>query len=191
MRSSPDMEAVAWSLPDFGAARQPAIPQVDPLEEAWARGYGDATAAGEAALADERRRWEGAFAVARKSFDETIAAMRTEQVLALHTLSLTVARHLIEREYSGDPALVESLVRKALDIAPIGGQVTVRLNPGDLHALQELGGLDRFSGDAMELRWVGDVELGHGGCVVEGPTSIVDGRLDRVLLDLYEQMSHA
>ncbi len=191
MRSSPDLQAVAWSLPDFGVARQPEAPRVDPLEEAWTRGYGDATAAGEAALADERRRWEGALASARKGFEETIAAIRAEQVVALHTLSLTVARHLIEREYSGDPALVDSLVRTALDIAPIGGQVTVRLNPGDLHALQELGSLDRFSsGDAMELRWIGDPELGHGGCVVEGPTSIVDGRLDRVLLDLYERISH-
>ncbi len=191
MRSSPDVQAMAWTLPDFGTDREPEAPQVDPLEEAWARGYGEGTASGEAALADERRRWEGALVSVRRGFEDTIAAIRAEQMVALRALSLTVARHLTEREYAGDPALVDELVRRALDIAPIGGQITVRLNSGDLHALQELGGLDRFSGDAMDLRWAGDVELAHGSCVVEGPASIVDGRLDRVLLDLYEQMSHA
>lgn len=191
MQSSPDLQYRPWSLPDFGATARAGTPAVDPIEEAWTRGYGEATAAGEMAILEERRRWEDALATARRGFDEALAALRAEHVVAVRALALTVARHLTEREYAGDPALVESLVRRAIELAPIGGQLTVRIGPASLHALQELGNLDRFSGDVMEIRWVGDAELTPGGCVVEGPTSIVDGRLDRVLLDLYEQLAHA
>lgn len=127
---------------------------------------------------------------AMRALEDAAAGLRTDLASTVHTLSLAIARHLLDREFAADPEQVHRLVAKALTLAPVSGSVTVRLHPEDLAALQAIGGLSDLTPGAVDLRWAGDASLVRGGCVVEAPTSIIDGRIDRALLDLYERLGH-
>jgi len=153
---------------------------------AWLEGHA-------AAMAE--RDSEGAAAVAAcqaavHGMHETVMQLRAQVTSTVHALSVAIARHLVERELAQDPAAVQHLISKALTLAPMSGAVTVRLHPADLVALQALGALPEVPGIGVDLRWVPDDTVLRGGCLVESPTAIVDGRIDRALLDIYEQISH-
>ena len=42
-----------------------------------------------------------------------------------------------------------------------------------------------------EVRWIPDASIGRGGCVVEGPERIVDGRLESALERVYRRITDA
>jgi flagellar biosynthesis/type III secretory pathway protein FliH len=91
---------------------------------------------------------------------------------------------------SQDPTLLHELVKRALALTPMNGSVTVRMHPDDLAALTAAGGLKDVPDTGIEIRWLADRDISRGGCLVDGPHGIVDGRIDRALLDIYEQLSH-
>ena len=94
----------------------------------------------------------------------------------------------MQRELDADPTILKDLVDKALTATPLAGAVTVRMHPADLAALGDLSSFQAPEGASFELTWVGDPQLMRGGCVVETPASVVDGRVDEALLDLYERL---
>ncbi|MEO6778102.1 MAG: FliH/SctL family protein, partial [Gemmatimonadaceae bacterium] len=113
----------------------------------------------------------------------------TENVTAL---ALTVARHIVGRELSSDATAVADLVKRALAEFPIDQPMRVRINPDDLSMLS-LPSAD--GGDALpiapnrDVRWLADLRIQPGGCVVEGRERIVDGRIDTALERLYRKLS--
>jgi len=106
----------------------------------------------------------------------------------LPALALAVARHLVQREVMVDPSVMHDLVERALALTPLSGPVTVRLHPADLDALGDVTAFASSSGATLELKWVGDATILRGGCTVETAASVVDGRVDQALLDLYERL---
>ncbi len=184
-----------WLPPDL---RMVAVPGVDgqvpsgptPEEAAYARGWMEGQAAFAETSGRELDATIGACRAAMRALEDASSGLRTELASTVHTLSLAIARHLLDREFAADPEQIHRLVTKALTLAPVSGSVTVRLHPDDLAALQAIGGLDELTPTAVDLRWIGDATLVRGGCVVEAPTSIIDGRIDRALLDLYERLGH-
>ncbi len=197
-KSSPDARpagVLAWQPPDLrhvGTApvggSVPAGPT--PEEAAYQRGYAE----GQMAYAEAREHelgevMAGARAAVR-ALETAAEALRGQVATTVHALAVAIARHLVERELTQDPAGVQLLVGKALALAPMSGPVVVRLNPLDLSALQEIGGTAALATDAVELRWTGDATLSRGSCLVETASSVIDGRVDRALLDLYERLGH-
>ena len=67
---------------------------------------------------------------------------------------------------------VRALVHEAAQHAAGAQQVTVRLHPADLAALQAAGGLD------MAAQWAADKSIELGGCVVETDGGTLDARLE-------------
>ena len=101
----------------------------------------------------------------------------------LVALAVGIARRILERELSDDPSRFEVMARKAVAAFPAGESLKIRLHPRDLasltaHASAEPGG-DLVGRRAV--RWIADEEVVPGGCVVEGPDKIVDGRVDEAL----------
>lgn len=104
----------------------------------------------------------------------------------LLSLAMAAARHIIEREVRQDPEVVTSLVRRALTAFPPDQRIRVRVNPDDLSAFSVGGpGARAMVPQGREVEWIADTDIGVGGCMVEGPESVLDGRVDAALERLY------
>jgi len=145
-------------------------------EEGEAARLRHALFAAEAALDEVRQgemRWTG-------SIEENICA-----------LAVAVARQVIGRELQCDADTVVELVRGALREFPVDQPIRIRVNPGDLLAMQALAedGTPTVARD-RDARWLPDPLIGAGGCVVEGRERIVDGRVDTALERIYRRLTY-
>lgn len=189
-------DAIApWHPPDLrtvaGSGRRGDVAPAGPTPEeaAYQRGVeaGQAAAAAAHALAAEEART--ALAAAVTALERTAQGLQARFTESVNALAVGIAWHLAEREFTADPAHMQQLVARALVLAPLAGPVTLRLHPDDLAALHRLPGVLDAVPATVELRWTADPSVGRGGCLLEGPASVVDGRLDRALLDIYERLS--
>lgn len=170
----------------IGGASPAPTAEEDACRAAWLDGHAAAMAVRDDALAEA----VAACQAAVRGINDTANQLRGQVAATVQALAVAIARHLLEREVTADPTLMQKLVTRALAIAPMNGAVTVRMHPADLVALRALGALPDAPAAGIELRWAGDEAISRGSCVIESPTAIVDGRIDRALLDIYEQISH-
>lgn len=202
MTSSPDSARPAtataispWQPPDLrtvaaGDATEaaPAGPTVE--EAAYQRGVVDARAAAAVEQATALEEARSATAAASTALERVAAALQARFTESVQALAIGIAWHLVERELTTDPSHLRQLVARALVLAPLGGPVTVRLHPEDFRQLRELPGVLEAVPPTVDVRWTADQAVRRGGCLLEGPVSVVDGRLDRALLDIYERLSN-
>jgi flagellar assembly protein FliH len=146
-------------------------------EEAEGARLRSAVAAAEKALADIRdteSQWTGAV-------EDNIAA-----------LAVAVARQILDREVRGSTAAFGELVRRALAEFPVDEPVRIRLHPSDLATISTLpvpGDEPLRVTGGREAAWVADVVIEPGGCLIEGRTRIIDGRVDTALERLYRSLT--
>jgi flagellar assembly protein FliH len=76
------------------------------------------------------------------------------------------------------PDGIRVLVHEAAAHAAGAQQVTVRLHPGDLAALQAAGGMDGALASGASVQWAADKSIELGGCVVETDGGTLDARLE-------------
>jgi flagellar assembly protein FliH len=184
----------SWRPPELGHGAHAAVGDVpdtaldDARRAGWMEGHSAAMA--ERAVAAEET--AGVARAAALALRQTADQLRGQVASTVHALAVAIAQHLLERELSQDPAALRVLLNRALMLAPMSGTVVVRLHPDDLAALQTIGGLEppAIESNGADLRWIGDVTVTRGSCMVEGPNAIIDGRIDRALLDIYERISH-
>jgi flagellar biosynthesis/type III secretory pathway protein FliH len=158
----------------------------DELDEAYRRGFREGEAQGlERALRelDPSRQAAENAANQLSTLREDLTSRTQESVLAL---ALAVARRVMEQEIQAKPEYVAELVEKALGHFPLDQKVRVRINPKDLAFLTGEA-LDQMPGEKVsrEVRWTPDETVAPGGCIVEGPEHVVDGRLDSALERIY------
>jgi flagellar biosynthesis/type III secretory pathway protein FliH len=182
-----------WPLPELhqpaAAVATPVVVQGPDLEQvAYQRGV----EAGRAAAMEEANRTLKRAAGLLVSTAEALDAARLGVVRQLedsvYMLSLAVARHLIQREVGADPTIVRDLVHKGLEAFPVGSRVEIHLHPDDLAALRSQVELPGSDGRAAEIMWAADPAIERGGCTLETPHRVVDGRIDLALSDLYSRM---
>lgn len=121
---------------------------------------------------------------AQEAYDSILAQMREQIAQAQDQMAHTVlhmacelARQVVRRELSVDPnalkpALDEALAALINDTLP----VTVRLNPSDLERL------DAWESTATRTtppKFVADLKVSPGGCLVEAPGQTVDATLEK------------
>jgi flagellar biosynthesis/type III secretory pathway protein FliH len=182
-----------WPLPELHQA--PAVVATvvtpsgpDPEQVAQQRGY----ELGRAAAMEEANRTIKRAASLLVSTAEALDAARLGVVRELedsvYMLSLAVARHLIQREVSADPTVIRDLVHRGLEAFPVGSRVEIHLHPDDLAALRSQFELPGSDGRAAEILWAADAAIERGGCTLETPHRVVDGRIDLALSELYHRM---
>lgn len=171
------------TLPVIGESRGPTSE-----EEAWTRGH----AAGRAEATDEAnrtlKRAAGLLVSTAEALDAARLGVVRELEDAVYLLGLAIAKHLIQREVAADPAIVRDLVHRGLEAFPVGSRVEIHLHPEDLAALRSQFELPGRDGQANDLQWIPDPAVERGGCTLETPHRIVDGRVDLALGDLYHRM---
>jgi len=161
-------------------------------EEAYRQGRADGE---QAAHVRARREMETAVAATRRALQQIREARESwdERLEAnLVALATAIARHLLGRELTGDAQAVRALVQQALSAFPLDHAVRIRLNPSDLELLAPEGS-EPTAGDGAtdghQARWIADDAVSPGGCVVEGPDQIVDGRVGEALERIYWELT--
>lgn len=192
--------ASPWELVEIGpgGSSQGAAEDFDEireaeLEEAYRRGRAEGE---HAAHVRARHEVETALSAARGVLQQVRESRETwsqgleENLVALAT---AVARHVVQRELREDPETLQALVHEAVTSYPPDQPVRVRLHPDDLTLLASLGN-GKVPGDeahgGREARWIADADVVPGGCIVEGPDRIVDGRVDRALERIFRELTH-
>jgi flagellar assembly protein FliH len=182
----------AWPPPELPADRMPwPGPAAEPLFDAtYEQGFADGRRQGEA----EARRELGQAAAALLGAARELAARQAEfardRERNLQALALIVAQKLFEREVAADPAILQPLLSRALELLPEEEGIAIRLHPADLqHARAELERLEG-GGPAARLKWIADPGLGRGSFLLETPLRVIDGRTDTALRHLYERLHH-
>jgi len=179
-----------WS--ELGRALVPAPPRDDgalreaELDAAYRRGRAEGE---QSAQARARREVESALSAARsvvREVREVRAAWNRALEENLAALATAVAARLVQRELAADPAAQLEVVRHALASFPPRQEVRVHVHPSDLAALGPVGGDD----GERDVRWVADEAVAPGGCLLEGPERIVDGRLDEGLKRIWQELVH-
>ncbi len=181
-------ETVSW-LPELtnGAAPAAAAP-APPGQDYFLQGYADGLRDGTAAAADEVR-------VAVEALGKVAAVLQVsqeefahERERALTALALAVARKLVQRELEAEPATLQGLIARALEMLPLDTTLDVRLHPADLAALGERREALTPPGRGLTLQWLADPTLARGDFIVDSARRLVDGRLDAALQSLYERL---
>jgi len=183
----PDLRVVTQAVLDADQARE------EPSEEELAYERGVAEGGREARGAAEAE-WRAAIKVLATAAD----AVRTSRSRWLDTaeanlyaLATAVAHQVIDREVASEPELVLELVRRALDEIDAESPVSVRVHPLDLPLVQaRLGAAGgEAGGEQIEIAFAADASLSRGGCIVETPRRLVDGRIETALQALYVRLS--
>jgi flagellar biosynthesis/type III secretory pathway protein FliH len=156
-------------------------------ELAYERGLEEGRRAAMELANQNMRRAAGQLIAAAHALEASRDAFLADLEDSLRILALGIARQVIQREVTTDTGIVRDLVQRALEALPLGSQVEVHLNPEDLSVLHGQVGLPDASRTA-EIQWIPDAAIERGGCSVETPHRIVDGRIDLALQDLYQRM---
>jgi flagellar assembly protein FliH len=113
------------------------------------------------------------------------AAAREEDVAAL---GAALARILLEDELEERPEAFASRVRAALASFPPEETLRIRIHPRDLSSLAQFRPGDVPITGSRKVQWMPDDQVGRGGVIVEGPTRIVDGRVEPALARIYRTL---
>ena len=183
---------VLWPLPDLREQADEALGLADAAgpdaeERAYQRGLEDGQRRTREEGERELRAAHEAFAALSHALQQAHTAWSEALEGNLHALAVAVARHVIEEELKVEPEVVRGLVRRAVDLVEGPGPITVRVHPDDVAALAALQAA-AADDDRPALVLQPDPTIGRGGCVVETPSRLVDGRVETALLALYHRL---
>ncbi len=160
-------------------------------QDAYERGFNDGVEAGNRRAMKELGPNLRASVKVVEEMEEFRDALLDQIQENLAALALAVARQLVEREIKAEPEVVANLVRNALSHFPLDQKIRIRLHPADLSAISLEGPQQRPTVTAgRDVRWIPDEAIARGGCVVEGPEQIVDGRIEAALERIYRTVSN-
>ena len=186
---------VLWPLPDLRAMPADAPGHLDdahPIPSPEQRGYERGLADGQREAREEAQRalgaaHEGAKLLAR-GLQQAQATWAETLDANLQALAVAVARHLVEREVAGAPEIVAELVGRAVALVEPAGPIVVRVHPADVAAVETVQHAPDRAADAPTFSVQADPTIARGGCVIETPGRLVDGRIETALAALYQRM---
>ncbi|MBL1148621.1 MAG: hypothetical protein AKCLJLPJ_00499 [Fimbriimonadales bacterium] len=102
--------------------------------------------------------------------------------LSLADLGLEIAKRIVNEELTVRPTAILTIVRDALGHVEHSASVKIRLNPFDLHTLEEhRDELHTLAGGISNLELVGDEQLSRGSVIVESQFGTVDATVETKL----------
>ena len=150
------------------------------VEEAYRRGFVDGETAGARVAREElqiaMRATLQVLEEVRANRDAWDARLQEHLVM----LAAAMAQKVLGLTREQDPTVFVELAQKAVAAFPLEEAVRIRLHPSDRAVLSDGRFLNQVVGDRT-VKWIPDEDIVPGGCVVEGPDKIIDGRVDEAL----------
>ena len=150
------------------------------VEEAYRRGFVDGDEAGARLARDELQVAMHATLQVLEEVRANREAWDARLQEHLVVLAAAMAQKVVGRTREEDPTVFVELAQKAVATFPIEEALRIRLHPADQSVLSDGHFLDQVVGDRV-VRWIADEDVVPGGCIVEGPDKIIDGRVDEAL----------
>jgi flagellar assembly protein FliH len=154
-------------------------------QEGYEKGRQEGHAQAMAETAAELDAIQQSWTAALESWDADRRDMLIEARQSLLELALAVARKIVQRLPSVEPAVVAEQVAKAIDYVMRPGDVTIRIHPEDRAAVAEA--LPQMVARATKVEHatlVDDDQVSRGGCVLDyghgQVDATLDGQLDRI-----------
>lgn len=171
------VEAEAEALVASAQARAQAI-AAEAHREGFTQGHREGLEVARAASAPLVALLGEAARAAQEARERALAGAEVE----LLALALALAERILHREVAATPGEVEALARGLLDRARDKRRAVLRVHPEDYARLLEARRalLEGLPEDA-DLRLEADPAVGRGGCLLETPSGILDGRLESQL----------
>lgn len=118
----------------------------------------------------------------------TAQLIRDREQILLHwesavvKLSLAVAERIVGREIASQPAAPQALIAEALQLTAGASSVVLRLNPADVQDIKtHAADWQQMLANQRSLKVVADSEISRGGCLLETPAGMIDGRIETQL----------
>jgi flagellar assembly protein FliH len=139
----------------------------------------------QARLADQQRQTEAqrvrlasacqALTRAAQQVEGFRAELLAEAEGQLLSLAVEIARKVLMQEIQAGRYQIDPIVAEALRHVPARGGVVVHLNPGDCAQCQAAA---KQEGDPQQVRFVADVNVQPGECLLETPEGIVESSVE-------------
>jgi flagellar biosynthesis/type III secretory pathway protein FliH len=156
--------------------------------EGYVQGQAEGMREGQARAAALAHSLEEAVARLRELEGEWQA--RAEQTLV--TLAVGLAERILQRAATEDPEALLRAAAAALAALPTGGEITLRVAPGLAESLEgHLAALTALAPAGSRLRVRADEAVRGGGCVVEGPATLVDATYATQLAEAQRRLEGA
>lgn len=168
-------------------APPPCIPEEEALlriQQAHSDGVKEGKKSADAALAKVSE----ALAQALLATGSLRARLMQESEEDLLKLSVLIARTVMLRELSWDPAILAGMVQGAVELASDGGEVVVRLNPEDYALVAMRPEFAQVSGEKRRVTLKEDPAVASAGCLVETVRGNIDAGLDAQLDEIYRRL---
>lgn len=155
--------------------------QAQARAEGLAQGLAQAAIEGQRLLdeyiAEQGREAAGRLQALLQALDAGLCAAQQQMAQQVLDLACGIARQVLRRELERDPQALLPVLREALGLLLADGRpASVRLNPGDLQALDLQVLRD---GSAPSVQWLADASLPAGGCLVESAGAVLDASLSK------------
>jgi flagellar assembly protein FliH len=177
VKTPAEVEAEAEALVAAAQARARAIEEAA-QREGFSQGYREGLEAARAASAPGVELLGAAVRAAQEARARAVAGAEAE----LLALALALAERILHREVTAGPGEVAALARGLVERARERRGLVLRVHPEDyaglLQARRTL--LEGLPGEP-DLRLEADPGVGRGGCLLETPSGILDGRLESQL----------
>ncbi len=104
-------------------------------------------------------------------------------------VALAIAGRIVRREVAQHPEITLAWIREALELAAGCEQVTLRMNPSDLKALDKrIDDVAAHIGKAAQCKVVADPAVSPGGCVAQTEFGVIDQQLESQLARLEDEL---
>jgi flagellar assembly protein FliH len=125
---------------------------------------------------------------------ESIEAQKRRMLSGYHqellSLAFALARRVIHADIRANPDLVLATIKKALSYVAERDRLVVRIAPDELAKVTEKHDFWAALSDRLEtIRIEEDNRVDPGGCIIESPSGIVDGRIGVQLEELEEELA--
>ncbi len=148
-------------------------------EEGYRKGFADGRKAGLDEGLSEARVLCGGLQAIMEEIGAFKRSLFNECEKEAVSLCISIAKKVVQRELDMREDSVVFIVKEALKAAVTNGKIKVRLNPADMEIIMGLESeLEKFTKGFAGVEFVGDDEVGRGGCLVETGTGEVDATID-------------
>jgi flagellar assembly protein FliH len=169
----------------------PAIQDLTPHEQGFAKGYHDGRMKAEA---DCKKEMEERIQESRNHWNAIAKALNNvprSMIQKLRDDMITMAFEAIRKILAATPVTREEVgaqIEQMLEHAETGSEINVQLNPTDLELLTEQDRASLWNEDFTHLKWSSNPAVPRGGCVLQGEFGWIDGRRE-TRLKKFEQLA--